>query len=142
MFGNLLRRAAATATALGVSSGVVLTATPAQATDTYTFVPIRLTVYDIEDWWDTHDEPRMYYGGAVWADSVQKGGYPGVIPPVNFSGTMMSVDLWERDGGWTDNNHLGWATVTNDQLNQEKTLRFKSAGNYDYEIAYKIVEAG
>lgn len=126
-----------------VAAGTVTPAQAASAPSTsavhvYRFTPIRLTVYDIEDGWpDSQDEPRMYYGTATWADSVRVGGYPRAIPSVLFTGTSMSVDLWERDGGWTDHNHLGWATVTNDLLGQEKWLRFKTS-YYDYEIVYKV----
>ena len=112
-------------------------------TPTYQFVPIRLTVNDIEDWWpDSKDEPRMYYGNAVWAAVVGRGGYDASqvgLTSTTFTGTAMSVDLWERDGSWTDNNFLGHATVTNDLLDQEKLLRFKGPG-YDYEIVYKVVQ--
>jgi len=141
---SAFRRAVlASSSALALSASL-FAAAPAQAStqDLYTFVPIRLTVHDIEDSWpDWRDEPRMYYGGAVWVDVVARGGYPGVIPNVDFTGPHMFVDLWERDGGWSDNNHLGFAVVTSDLLGQEKLLRFKTSW-YDYEIAYKVVRTG
>lgn len=146
-----MRSAVALVTSLGVAAGVgtatMSTANAATATasmsasETYRFVPIRLTVHDIEDGWpDWKDEPRMYYGGTAWADVVSRGGYPGTIPAVTFTGPHMFVDLWERDGGWTDSNHLGFAVITSDLLGQEKLLRFKTSW-YDYEIAYKVVKA-
>ena len=117
---------------------------PAQASDAtiYTFVPIQLTVHDIEDGWlDWKDEPRMYYGGAVWADVVSRGGYEGVIPSVDFTGPTMRVDLWERDRDWVDSNFLGGETVTNQHLNGERTLRFQGDW-WEYELRYKVVVGG
>ncbi|MGI5380439.1 hypothetical protein ACQEV2_40660 [Streptomyces sp. CA-251387] len=111
-----------------------------RAAETYTFVPIRLTVHDIEDAWpDSRDEPRMYYGNAVWAGVVAKGGQITDIPSVDFTGTSVSVDLWERDGGWTDNNHLGHQIATISQLDQELEMKFKSDW-WDYELKYKVIK--
>jgi len=110
----------------------------------YTFVPIRLTVHDIQDndvfpWWDNRDEPHMYYGNTEWADVVYRGGTYG-IPSVDFTGSSISVDLWERDGGWIDTDHLGFETASVAQLNQELEMKFK-ANSWDYELKYKIVPA-
>ncbi|MGP3928304.1 hypothetical protein [Streptomyces sp. 8N616] len=111
-----------------------------EAAQVYIFVPIRLTVHDIEDGWpDSADEPRMYYGDAVWADVVQRGGQITTIDPVDFTGTSLSVDLWERDAGWTDNNHLGHDTATISQLDQELEMTFKGDW-WDYELKYKVVK--
>jgi hypothetical protein len=108
-------------------AGRIETTPQASTAQVYTFVPIHLQVNDIEDAWpDWADEPRMYYGGAVWADVVSYGGYQGIIDPVDFTGSTMRVDLWERDRGWTDSNYLGGETVTSQNLGQELELKFKS----------------
>lgn len=153
-----IRTAIASAAAIAaLLGGVTVPASAAQASataagnahravQTYTFIPIRLTVWDIEDGWpDTTDEPHMVYGpGGDWKAIVRPGAYPGVIDPVDFTGSTITVDLWERDNGWTDNNHLGFqtVTVTPENLGQEMRLSFKSNGwnGYDYEFWYKVME--
>jgi hypothetical protein len=134
-----LRYALAAIVAASASVLTPLAAVPAHAAEpTYRFTPIRMTVYDIEDAWpDTKDEPRLYYGGAVWADIVGVGGYSGSIEPVTFTGSTMSFDLWERDNGWTDHNHLGYTLVDTTQLNQERALRFHTSW-WNYEFTYKV----
>jgi hypothetical protein len=135
-----LTRIGITAAAALATGLIAAPASAASAADqTYTFVPIHLQVDDIEDAWpDWADEPRMYYGGAVWADVVQYGGYSGVIPPVDFTGSTMRVDLWERDRNWTDSNYLGGETVTSYNLGQEQELRFHNYW-WSYTLRYKVV---
>jgi hypothetical protein len=134
-------RRTATATALGLSSAVLFAATPAQAEEaTYTFIPMQLDVYDIEDWWpDTHDELKMVYAGTTWMQTLPRGSYTDMFTPANFTGSHMSLNLWERDRG-VDNNHLGEADITADSLGQERFIRFKTDW-YDYQIKYKVVRA-
>jgi hypothetical protein len=135
------RRVASGFIVAGITSSLLLGAAPAEAdTSVYTFVPIRLTVFDTEDGWlDSKDEPRMYYHTAVWADVVQRGGYEGEIPPVDFPGSEMRVDLWERDGGWVDSDFLGGETVTSQILDEERTITFQGDW-WHYELRYKVVE--
>jgi hypothetical protein len=141
---RLLTRTAVGAAAL--AGALSLGVAPAQADDpTYSFVPIRLSVYDIEDddyfpWTDRSDEPRMYYGDAVWADVVRVGGRITTIPPTDFTGSSMSVSLWERDAGWHDHNDLGTQQVSsaNRLLGQERNLDFRTSG-WHYQLVYKVI---
>jgi hypothetical protein len=151
-----LRKAIMAAAAAAVMTGVLTASTgsgaqasvqdsaQASAQDVYTFVPIRLTVTNIQDddvfpWTDWQDEPHMYYGGAEWAGLAQRGGVDiSGMDPVDFTGATISVDLWERDRNWTDNEHLGFATASTSQLDQELELKFQ--GNWwDYRLTYKVV---
>jgi hypothetical protein len=134
----LLAGIAVAATALG--------AAPSQAqAATYEFQPLRMHVHDVEDgWWDVYDEPRMYYGGQVWASVVREGSTVNMedLPRATFTGTGMSIDLRERDGGWYDNNNLGtvWVPAT---PGQELRAVFGGPHNYYYyELIYKVVEVG
>jgi len=119
---------------------------PAHADETtYSFAPIRLSVYDTEDdnyfpWTDHTDEPRMYYGSAVWAGEVRVGGVITDIPAVDFTGSSISVSLWERDGGWHDHNNFGSQQVNNVEkfLGEERDLNFRGDG-WDYRLTYKVI---
>ncbi len=105
---------------------------------TYRFVPVRLTTYDIEDWWpDWQDEIAMYYGDQVFTASTWNGSvvYPGAT---TFTGTTLKVDLWERDNGWTNHNLLGSVTVSNTNLCLERTQTFLRPGDYHYELVYRV----
>ena len=125
-------------------TSIALGAAPSQANAaTYEFQPLRMHVHDVEDgWWDTYDEPRMYYGGQVWADVVREGSTVNMesLPRATFTGTGMQVDLRERDGGWYDNNNLGtvWVPAT---PGQELRAVFGGPRNYyHYELIYKVVQ--
>jgi hypothetical protein len=138
---SVIRRAAAVGAAAVVAVPLLMTAAPAQAStpEVFRFVPIRLEVDDIEDAWpDDADEPRMYYGNAVWASVVRRGDVSGdLIPPTNFVGYSMVIDLWERDWGWVDSNRLGKNTVGAFPLNQERSVEFTSDW-WDYELYYRV----
>jgi hypothetical protein len=128
---------------LSVSS-IAFAAAPSQASAaTYEFQPLRMHVHDVEDgWWDVYDEPRMYYGGQVWADVVREGSTVNMenLPRATFTGTGMQVDLRERDNGWYDNNNLGtaWVPAT---PGQELRLVFGGPRTYyHYELIYKVVQ--
>jgi hypothetical protein len=108
---------------------------------TYRFIPIRLTVHDIEDGWgDNYDEPRMYYSGQTFATTIiNKGTVDGSeMPQATFTGSQMQFDLWERDNGWNDNNKLGTAFITSARLGEEQSVAFRQGGYYDYELVYKV----
>lgn len=113
---------------------------------TYEFQPVRLIVHDIEDGWpDWRDEPIMYYGNEVWADVVANRSTVEWwrMPRATFTGTQMQIDLWERDGGWYNNNLLGTVWITPAALNDERTVRFGGPGQwYHYELVYKVVQIG
>lgn len=138
---NLRQRAALAVPALGLAA-TTLTAAPASATEQYTFVPVRMTVHDIEDWWpDTQDEPRMYYGSTPsWAGVVREKSTVTNLPSAHFTGPHMRVDLWERDNGWYDSNHLGRFNATSDLLDQEREWHFIGNG-FHYELVYKVVRS-
>jgi hypothetical protein len=139
---SVFRRVATAGAAAVVAAPLLVTAAPAQASTTpevFRFVPIRLEVKDIEDAWpDNADEPRMYYNDAVWAGVVRRGNVPGyMIPSTNFVGHTMAIDLWERDWGWVDSNHLGENTIGAYPLNEERRVEFASDW-WDYELVYRV----
>jgi hypothetical protein len=125
-------------------TATALAAAPSQASAaTYEFQPLRMHVHDVEDGWpDYWDEPRMYYGGQVWADVVRQGSTVNMesLPRATFTGTGMQVDLRERDGGWYDNNNLGtvWIPAT---PGQELRAVFGGPGTWwYYELIYRVVQ--
>jgi hypothetical protein len=100
-------------------------------------------VHDIEDGWpDWKDEPIMYYGHQVWGDVVanKETVESWRLPRETFAGGEMQIDLWERDGGWYNNNLLGTVWIAPGPLNVERTVRFGGPVQwYHYELRYKVV---
>jgi hypothetical protein len=117
------------------------------STHVYHFVPIRITTNDITDGWpDKHDEPSLYYGNN--ADKVTykyitfAGDTKTDLPSASFTGTSISVDMWERDDDWADHDHLGTETATVAALGQEEELNFAGGPGVggSYKMVYKIID--
>jgi hypothetical protein len=128
-------------TIAALASLLMVTPASAQATtDSYRFVPVRLTCIDFEDPWpDWRDETNFYYGDQVFFDYYPAGhkAYP---PPTTFTGSSLKLELWELDNSWRDSDHLGTVYVTATDLGQEKTQTFSGPG-WLYELVYKVEPA-
>ena len=129
-------------TAIAVAAGTLAVAAPSQAqAATYEFQPIALTAWDIEDWWESCDEPRMHYNGSPgWAGTIcNMGTVSGSsIPKTRFTSSGFELRLMERDGGW-DANHLGTTWISNAVLNEERTVNFIKWNDFHYEFKYRVV---
>ena len=136
-----LRRAVASTLALlGIVGSVVFgSASSAHAnTGNHRFVPTRICVVDIEDWWpDDTDEVVMTYGFRAWGASIRQGGcaYP---PAETFQGSTIHVNVYENDRGY--NNLLGTLPIQATDLYQEKVIVLGGSG-FRYDLYYKVVPA-
>lgn len=137
------RRAIASAAALlGIlGSTLFAAASPAQAnTGTYRFVPTRICVVDMEDWWpDNTDEVVLTYGTTAWGASIRNGScaYP---PAETFTGSTIFVNVHENDRGY--NYLLDTRQLLATDLYQEKrdVVGGRQVG-FEYHLYYKIVPA-
>jgi hypothetical protein len=134
------RTVASAAVLLGIVGSLLFTATsPAQAnTGSFRFVPTRICVVDIEDWWpDDTDEVVMTYGARAWGASIRQGNcaYP---PAETFTGSTIHVNFYENDRGY--NNLLGTLPIQATDLHLEKLIVLGGSG-FRYDLYYKVVPA-
>lgn len=137
------RRAIASAAVLMVTLASVVfgAVSPAHAnTGTYRFVPSRICVVDIEDWWpDDTDEVVLTYNSTGWGSSIRNGScaYP---PAETFTGSTIFVNVYENDRGY--NNLLDTRQILATDLHQEKreVVGGRSVG-FEYHLYYRIVPA-
>ena len=102
-----------------------------------TFVPVRLTVWDTEDWTGA-DEVEMRYGGGQWNMSLNTGQY-GVPDTRAFSGSM-GIEIFDLDlGVWFDPHDLIGTHVVGawEKGRGERTVHFAGAGAH-YELRYRV----
>jgi hypothetical protein len=121
--------------ALAMSAGL-LGSVPAVAS-AETFVPVRLTVWDTEDWTGA-DEVEMRYDRHVWYSPLNtfQTGFPDAKA---FNGSM-SVEAWDLDSGnWMDpHDFIGAHTVhAYEKVLGERSVNLRGHGA-DYELVYRI----
>lgn len=102
-----------------------------------TFVPVRLTAWDSEDWTGP-DEISMRYLGHDWQASLNthQDGYPDAR---SFGGSFR-IDLWELDAGrwWDPHDFLGGHTVhASENGLGERYAHFDGHGTH-YELLYRV----
>lgn len=102
---------AACTVALAAAS-LLVTPSPAQAADTYRFVPISLTAVDQQDPPpEPSDEISLRYGGVDFRPASMSKNSKVLPPPVTFTGSSLLVELWELDQGWSSDDFLGSLSV-------------------------------
>jgi hypothetical protein len=109
---TVTRRAVLTASIVAMAAAtLVVTPSPAQAADTFRFVPVSLVAYDLEDPFpDTSDEISLRYGRVDFRPPSTAKGSTQLPPAETFTGPM-AVELWELDQGWTSDDRLGSFSV-------------------------------
>jgi len=124
--------------AVAMSAGL-LVSVPAltAAASAETFVPVRLTVWDTEDWTGA-DEVSMRYLGNDWQMPLNNNQF-GVPDAKTFSGSF-GIEVLDLDlGNWMDPHDLiGTHTVSAEQKGRgEQSAHFFGHGAH-YELRYRV----